>query len=346
VPGVRAHTRGDLPRGTVKAGTAGAVSSLETCRPTSSVSRSESDDASREAGVPRRTLVRGLLRAGGRSTRDHRRARRSLGVESRTRIARAHPFKHPSHIDFSPDGSKLAVKNTSGEIVVLDGSTLDVLARHSGRPWGEGAEVLFSPCGEYLVDGTWSGALVVREALTGTVVHREEDEGRSIGALDCTRDRLRWAYNVWRHAPHKDVWLTIRSWPFTAGRSETRFQATAREARSIHALALDPSGASLAVTGHGLQLWGVSTDEPELLRKAPVLPVSGTGRAVAWSPSGEMLALAGAGETRLFTNALREIWRTDLEYSCDVAFSPSGDLLAFGAWSRGFVIATPVPSAT
>jgi WD40 repeat protein len=263
-------------------------------------------------------------------------------VPSRTRIARAHPFKHPSHIDFSPDGSKLAVKSTSGEIVVLDGSTLDVLARHSGRPWGDGAEVLFSPCGEYLVDGTWSGAVVVREALTGTAVHCEADDARSIGSLGCTRDRLRWACKAWRHAPHEDVWLTIRSWPFTDGGSETRIHATGREARSIDAVALDPSGASLAVSGHGLQLWDVSTDEPELLRKAPVLPVSGTGRAVAWSPSGGILALAGAGETRLFTNALRQIWRTDLEYSCDVAFSPSGDLLALGAWSKGFVIATPV----
>jgi hypothetical protein len=68
-------------------------------------------------------------------------------VASRTRITRAHPFKHPSHIDFSPDGSKLAVKGTSGEIAVLNGSTLDLLARHSGRPWAKVRRFSFHPAG-------------------------------------------------------------------------------------------------------------------------------------------------------------------------------------------------------
>jgi WD40 repeat protein len=122
----------------------------------------------------------------------------------------------------------------------------------------------------------------------------------------------------------------------------THIRATGREARSVDALALDHSGTSLAVVSHGLQLWDVRSEEPKLLRKTSALSVSGTGRAVAWSPTGETLALAGATEVSVFTSALSEIWRTDLEYSCDVAYSPSGDLLALGAWSKGFVIATPV----
>jgi WD40 repeat protein len=258
-------------------------------------------------------------------------------VQSRTRVARAHPFKHPSHIDFSPDGERLAVKSTGGEVAVLDAETLDVIARHDGRPWGEGADIRFSPCGDYLVDGSWRGVLLVRDALTGDVVYREDDEATVVHHVTSTPDRKLWAQAVWRYPPDNDVVVTTRPWPF----SDDRFDF---QGDRCDALALDSSGSLLAVVSDRLQVWSLGTSDgwPQLVGESGRLPVSGTGRAVAWASSDRpLVALSGAGATVVFTSEVREVWRTELEYSSSVSFSPSGELVALGAWSKGFVIATP-----
>jgi WD40 repeat protein len=119
------------------------------------------------------------------------------------------------------------------------------------------------------------------------------------------------------------------------------------QADTCEALALDAAGQLVArVTSHGkeLSVWALSTGSarPELVARASWLPISGTGEAVAWSPSGDLLALAGAGVTRVYTPALHEVGRVEVTYSSSVDFSPSGDLLALGAWSKGFVIPSSV----
>ena len=54
------------------------------------------------------------------------------------RIASAHPFSHPSHFSFTPDGHQLVVKNTRGESVVLNASTLELVRDLGGYRLGEG----------------------------------------------------------------------------------------------------------------------------------------------------------------------------------------------------------------
>jgi hypothetical protein len=86
-------------------------------------------------------------------------------VEKRAKRYRVHPLKHPSHCDFDGHGSRLALKTTYGAIVTLDskdGSDVRVIADGSE---GEGTRVMYSPCSEFLVDGSWEGGSVtVRDA--------------------------------------------------------------------------------------------------------------------------------------------------------------------------------------
>jgi hypothetical protein len=50
---------------------------------------------------------------------------------------------HAIHVDFSPDRALVVAKNTLGDVVVLDGATLEERARFPGRPHGEGADSAF-----------------------------------------------------------------------------------------------------------------------------------------------------------------------------------------------------------
>lgn len=256
-------------------------------------------------------------------------------VDGRVRLRSAHPFSHPSSVDFSPDGQRIAIKNTSGEIVVLDGGTLEVLARHDGRPWGEGSDVMFSPCGEYLVDGSWKGSLLVRETLTGNVVWRQD--GGMVSLLTCTPDRTVWV--------HDGGGLTVRPWPFSEDRRELEYGIGG----GGDAIAIDPTATLLAKVGWDrLEVWDLAKSDgrAEVLTRARVEPVSGTGRALAWAPSSDLLGFARSGGTSFLTRDLEVVSQVPLEYACAVAFSPSGHLAALGAWSKGFVIKTTTPQSS
>jgi hypothetical protein len=66
----------------------------------------------------------------------------------RRKIVRAHPFPHPSHFDFSPDKSGLAVKNTSGRIGVISAQSGETVVDFNNKKDGERSNLLYSFCGE------------------------------------------------------------------------------------------------------------------------------------------------------------------------------------------------------
>jgi hypothetical protein len=79
----------------------------------------------------------------------------------------------------------------------------------------------------------------------------------------------------------------------------------------------------------------------ELLASIPV-EYSGSGGQVAVNPAGTLVGYAGSRRAVVLTADLREWrWDAELEYASDVAFSPGGDLVAFGAWGSGFIVPAP-----
>jgi hypothetical protein len=53
-----------------------------------------------------------------------------------------------------------------------------------------------------------------------------------------------------------------------------------------------------------------------------------------------MLAYAASGVALLLSSDARPLWwGPGFRYACDVRFSPAGDLLAIGDWSKGAVLA-------
>ncbi len=76
---------------------------------------------------------------------------------ARTKSWRVHPLSNPGDVAFSPNGRRLAVKNTAGVIVVLNAQDGSVVVDFHNVNDGEGSNVAFSSDGRLLVDGSWSG---------------------------------------------------------------------------------------------------------------------------------------------------------------------------------------------
>src|SRR4051812_41567228 len=98
-------------------------------------------------------------------------------------------WAHGSDLDVSPDGSRVVVTNTSGDVAMFDASTMEQLWMARGREFGEGPGPLFAAGGDAFVTASWSGHLVVRASADGEILLQEHDQGRRIYRLACSPDR-------------------------------------------------------------------------------------------------------------------------------------------------------------
>lgn len=258
-------------------------------------------------------------------------------VASRRRACSVGGVAHASHVDFSPDSTLLAAKSTSGEVAVFDLQTIAERTRFSGRAYGEGATIRFSPCGRYLVDASWRGQLLVRDVATGAHHLEEAADDGDVFDLACTRDRQVWSYTRWSQEGGTRVF--VRAWPFDR-HQPVEIQGLTR----CHAHALSDDARRLAVSdGQTLTTWSLdpTTGATQELGERHI--VSGTPDVLTWSPDAAYLAHSGDSSGHIYaaTTTLPELHTLPLPYACDVEFSPSSNLLALGAWSDGIVIAWP-----
>jgi sugar lactone lactonase YvrE len=229
-------------------------------------------------------------------------------------------WAHGSGLDVSPDGARVAVINTSGDVALFDAATMEQLWVARGRDFGEGPGPLFVAAGEALVTASWSGHLVVRAAATGDIVFQEHHEGRMISGLACSPDRTRFAL-AGSSETH------VRRWPFAEHAEAVALDMPAQ------ALALDGSG-RLAVQGHGLTV--VDVESGTVL--ATAASDHRANAALAWAPDGELAAVQDGGMAGFAGDTLERRWSASMPYACAVAYSPSGALLALGGWERGEVL--------
>ena len=263
-----------------------------------------------------------------------------IDMATRQRVSTSHPLPHPSHAAFSPDGDMLAVKSTSGRIVVIDPRSGNILHDHKNQAEGEGGPVCFSPDGTALIDGSWKGVVTVRNARDGTILGRETFPGEMITRISHDRDRRTWLIE---HSPvvrpgenHPEPeYLSVRQWPFAPDTTRTlSFGA------HIQSATISPDGSRIAF----IQKWElrqivvVRASDGHILASHPLPKVGGTGSKLAWSGDSGCIAVVCNGQFAFFRASDAAVaGSVACEYPSCPLFLPGSDDILLGTWKTTLV---------
>lgn len=257
------------------------------------------------------------------------------------KVGSSHPVSHPSKACFNANGTLLAVKSTSGRIVVLRPSDAELLCDHSNQREGEGSALHFSPCEKFLIDGSWGGAIYVREALRPSVVDQFQFPGEMITDVSPSGNSKIWLVTHQPRTPpgantHDPAYLTVWDWPLVKPKKTIRPSLA-----NIQSCVLSPDGKRIAVVGFDDSLFSrvlqVLSISGECLLRLPI-ELGGTGAALRWSPDGEFIGSVQKGRIAVYSSAdLSESASYLYEYPSDICFASDRSFIAFGTWSFGVV---------
>jgi WD40 repeat protein len=263
----------------------------------------------------------------------------------RKRLCSSHPFKHPGHMDVSPSGARVVIKNTAGQLVILSTDSLEVIVAVPFERASEGDRPMYSPCGTQIIDSSWDGLLRLLDSSTGKVVHQELSVGVMIKSMTCDSGRMLFAYvkqpkiaDRASRAPFSRV--VTRSWPFG---DHPEAEISVGDAY-VESVSLSPEGRRLAVLQMNacaeFSLRIIDLSEGSAIACRGVDP-GGTNRSLAWSPDGSRLCCVEKGQLSVFdSTSLEYVARHVDAYPCYVEFSPDGTRIAIGSWEKGTVLPT------
>jgi len=266
------------------------------------------------------------------------------------------PGGHVLSLAWSPDGRALAAGSLDG-IVRLWNARSGVLRRSSPAPANWRSYTAWSPSGERFATGH-GGLLVVRRADYGRVLWTLEYTGgnalawkadgrllavgASDGALllrnpDSGEEVGRWKGHT--EGLHAVAWSpngqgvatasadkTVRLWD--AGTGQTR-HVLQGHTEAVVSVAWSSDSRSVASGSHDgtVRLWdAASGKQARILRQGDFK----LGQAVAWSPGGRTLAIAGRPSSRLWDVASGQLTQTLYPEAMTLAWSPDGKTLATG----------------
>ena len=264
-----------------------------------------------------------------------------LHVAARKEVFTTRPMAHPSNLDFSPDGRLLAVKSTSGRVVMLDSSSGATVTDFENDRDGEGSNILFSACGEFVVDGTWGGVLRVRRQSTGAVIFERDFPNTMIETVCSDQMGETWLTS---HAPKittnglpaAPAYFLRWSWPFDQAEPVTlRLSAS-----FLRSSAISPDGKFLSIVSGvpaaTLQIYSLVNQD---VVHAQEVVMGGTGSAVRWSRCSRYLGFVQKGRLSVLELAsLRMVRDYAIEFPSAIEFSPDGAVVALGSWSAGRIV--------
>jgi WD40 repeat protein len=240
-------------------------------------------------------------------------------------------------MDLFPDGKTLAVHNAAKRLSVVDAATSKLrfeLAEFCSA-------VLVAPDGKTLVRAEYGGVLVFHDAANGKEVRQLKAHKSDVHDLCFSADsrvllsssRSRPDYGMERSTAPPPVDDSVRAWDVAAGKQLACWEVP------VACIALSPDGklAAAGRVGGDVLVWNVA--KGKLVR---TLPVGVQVRALAFSPDGRTLAVAGDDAiVRLYeteTGGERRQLRGHSAAVESLAWSPDSRLLASGSGDTTIVV--------
>lgn len=263
-------------------------------------------------------------------------------LHSGKKAFRSHPFAHPSDASFSPNGEYVAVKNTAGRIAVVAADNGRTVADFKNESDGEGSNLAYSSCGEFLIDGSWAGHLRVRQSAIGTITFEEHFPHEMIRAIHHDATGQHW---IVEHQPiirpgekfAPPAYFSAWEWPFRS----KMYSVLPYRVGLLYSSALSADGGRLAMVRGGpaatLEVFEPPSATP--LCSVPI-NVGGTGSALCWSPDGRFLG--SVQDTRIAIYHVPDfsgVAEFELPYPSDIVFCPRSTLVVLGDWEQGLVVA-------
>ncbi len=264
-------------------------------------------------------------------------------LRGRKRLASWHPLSHPSHATFAHSESLLAVKGTSGEIVVLNIPDGSVVGHHVSKHSDEGAALYFSADDEFLVEGSWDGHIRVRRTRDLQVAAEFSFPGEMITEVSPSADRQNWLFahqpktNEGKTPPHTP-YLTLWSWPL-----ERPYAKLPSGFDNLYAVALSPCSSYIATVGRSWETMNAECRVASLAGSTlAVKPatIGGTGIRTRWSPDSTMVGIVDANGFSIFDAPTLDLFNTfGAKYPADLAFLENNTSILLGTWESGAILA-------
>lgn len=251
------------------------------------------------------------------------------------------PIRNASSLDLH--GNHLAVKNTSGKIIIVDLKNGTVLSTFYNKKNGEGSNLLFSDGGESIIDGSWNRNINLIDLATMKQTLIKSYEKEMICRILYSNMTKKWIFEhhpkaKYRDKPPEETYFTIWDWPLQEQRLN-KLNCSYPFARSS---ALSNQGDRLAVLygAPPISIEIISIPECEYVISQNVL-IGGSGSKLSWSPDGNILGSVQDSKIAFYINGGRELVKEiPLKYPSDVAFSPNGKYVALGSWTAGLLLET------
>jgi WD40 repeat protein len=204
----------------------------------------------------------------------------------------------------------------------------------------------FAPDGGRVLDGTWDGLLALYDGQSGSRQLKHVFPECMLTSLVSSPSHRLAAFVVQPKesaglAPGPQHKIYIVEW----SDQSLSLRELPRKWQTVGALTFDPSEKLLAILRHDaaypkarLEIVELTTCEIRASRNGVL---GSCGSKIAWSPDGLTLAVVEQDRFNFYAvDTMRAVVHEAFQYACHVEFSPDGNWIALGAWSKGVIRST------
>ena len=260
-------------------------------------------------------------------------------INEQRKLWKCHPLSNPSEVSFSDSGDRIAVKNTIGEIKLIDSANGNILENFSTQRLGEGSNIIWLQNDEYIIDGSWSGYITIRSTRNGQIVWMKEIRNEMVEKLflNSAKNEVFALINPTTKSDEPNGNRYIVKWLIPFRDSGIVIKPPIDD---IGDIAFSPDFLYAAIIHDRkkpvLSIYNLTTNEA--VYEIDV-SVSGHGNCLGWLKRNNHITVL-KNEKIIFIDFVSKmtISEIDVPYACRIVESRKGGYLVICAWGKGIVI--------